>query len=269
MTQQTQKTIRFWYGIFLSVFTLVVGILFLASVSDIYFSAKAGEQIFTREILNERLLPAIILFCIWIAAVIAGFVLSVVFPFNEKQKRKQSPEKTFARLKKRLPQGEGEDFQRNLAHVAKAEKIRIVAWCVCGFLCVAAGVVTLVYVFDPAHFATTQFNADMLNMAKWVLPCVAVSFVACIVAAVAERMSAARALPYLKSAIAAGGKPQTKAQETRALAVQKQEEHILLGVRIAVAVLGVAMLIWGICNGGANDVLTKAINICTECIGLG
>ena len=28
-------------------------------------------------------------------------------------------------------------------------------------------------------------------------------------------------------------------------------------------------IILGVINGGANDVLVKAINICTECIGLG
>lgn len=32
---------------------------------------------------------------------------------------------------------------------------------------------------------------------------------------------------------------------------------------------GGALLVHGICNGGLWDVLVKAINICTECIGLG
>jgi hypothetical protein len=33
--------------------------------------------------------------------------------------------------------------------------------------------------------------------------------------------------------------------------------------------MAVAFLILGIFNGGAEDVLKKAIAICTECIGLG
>ncbi len=37
---------------------------------------------------------------------------------------------------------------------------------------------------------------------------------------------------------------------------------VLLGAATALVVLGVA-------NGGARDVLVKAVNICTECIGLG
>lgn len=41
------------------------------------------------------------------------------------------------------------------------------------------------------------------------------------------------------------------------------------GVRILLAVAAAALLGAGILNGGLYDVLVKAINICTECIGLG
>ena len=40
-------------------------------------------------------------------------------------------------------------------------------------------------------------------------------------------------------------------------------------VRCAVAVIGVAFVVLGVLNGGMEDVLGKAIRICTECIGLG
>ena len=33
--------------------------------------------------------------------------------------------------------------------------------------------------------------------------------------------------------------------------------------------VAVSILIYGYMNGGTADVLTKAINICTECVGLG
>lgn len=39
--------------------------------------------------------------------------------------------------------------------------------------------------------------------------------------------------------------------------------------RIAILCLGVLFIILGVMNGGSRDVLVKAINICTECIGLG
>ena len=40
-------------------------------------------------------------------------------------------------------------------------------------------------------------------------------------------------------------------------------------VRFALLFIGVGILIYGYFAGGTADVLTKAINICTECIGLG
>jgi len=40
-------------------------------------------------------------------------------------------------------------------------------------------------------------------------------------------------------------------------------------VRIALLVAAAALIILGILNGSMKDVLMKAINICTECIGLG
>ncbi|MBQ6273912.1 MAG: hypothetical protein IJK63_06765 [Oscillospiraceae bacterium] len=37
----------------------------------------------------------------------------------------------------------------------------------------------------------------------------------------------------------------------------------------ALFVLGLALVILGVLNGGARDVLAKAVRICSECIGLG
>ena len=39
--------------------------------------------------------------------------------------------------------------------------------------------------------------------------------------------------------------------------------------RIALAAAAVAFIVLGVMNGGLWDVLVKAVNICTECIGLG
>ena len=40
-------------------------------------------------------------------------------------------------------------------------------------------------------------------------------------------------------------------------------------IRLGLAMAGVVLFVFGILNGGMADVLTKAINICTQCIGLG
>lgn len=40
-------------------------------------------------------------------------------------------------------------------------------------------------------------------------------------------------------------------------------------VGAAVAVMGLAMMVFGICRGEMAVVLQKAINICLECVGIG
>lgn len=42
-----------------------------------------------------------------------------------------------------------------------------------------------------------------------------------------------------------------------------------VSLRAILFVLGAALIAAGVINGGLNDVLVKAVNICTECIGLG
>ncbi|MBQ8339534.1 MAG: thioredoxin [Clostridia bacterium] len=44
---------------------------------------------------------------------------------------------------------------------------------------------------------------------------------------------------------------------------------MLLSLRCALLVVAVVLIAFGILHGGMADVLGKAINICTECIGLG
>ena len=40
-------------------------------------------------------------------------------------------------------------------------------------------------------------------------------------------------------------------------------------IRTALMVLADGLIVWGVLNGGLNDVFVKAVRICTECIGLG
>ena len=49
----------------------------------------------------------------------------------------------------------------------------------------------------------------------------------------------------------------------------KVENTIIRAAQIAVGALAITFIILGVFNGGVRDVFIKAINICTECIGLG
>ena len=51
--------------------------------------------------------------------------------------------------------------------------------------------------------------------------------------------------------------------------VNNIEEKIIMVARLAILVISISFIIIGAINGQTGSVLEKAINICTECIGLG
>ena len=50
---------------------------------------------------------------------------------------------------------------------------------------------------------------------------------------------------------------------------RNKKEDRINKIRLAVLILAVICIIAGAANGNMKDILVKAINICTECIGLG
>ena len=106
-------------------------------------------------------------------------------------------------------------------------------------------------IYSPAVIA---HHARQLAWAFWL-------WLALLAAAIADRAfhpTAAHCLPGTKTVPKRLPEP-FAAQDERAASITR---CILLAAAIALLVLGML-------NGGMHDVLVKAINICTECIGLG
>ena len=65
------------------------------------------------------------------------------------------------------------------------------------------------------------------------------------------------------------GKPISTAVKSGRYTPRMQPGKAQSIARIVIVSLAVLFIVLGVMNGGARDVLVKAINICTECIGLG
>ena len=75
--------------------------------------------------------------------------------------------------------------------------------------------------------------------------------------------SAVESIKYIKVIINYEGKKE------ESYINEKKKNYKIFVVRILLIATSLGLIIHGIINGGASDVLQKAINICTECIGLG
>ena len=136
---------------------------------------------------------------------------------------------------------------------ALRKKIRYGAAAVIG----ACAALSLVFLLNRENFTSWDLELVMGQMLVHTIPWIIAAFAAVILAAVLCCRSMEREIRILK------GIPGSKAVDVAA------KPSYLNPVRIILYALAVILIVTGIGNGGMRDVLVKAINICTECIGLG
>ena len=269
ISTKTCKTVRLVYGWVFSAFTIVVGALFIWQVLDIYLGGKAQglTSSFSYELVSHRIKTVIAVpFWLWIATIVIGFVLWQLFPVPEKLAPVTDARYIAYRLSKRLPSEVGEDLKDSYEFVKKQQKLlKILHYCLLGVVALFL-ISVIVYMSIPANVPNSDKTHEMLKMTAYLLPAAAVVYAAGCAYVVILNKSATKQLPYLKQLTKGIKAPQEKPNKFISVINHK---YFILGIRIAVACVGVAFVIAGIFNGSVREVFYKAINICTECIGLG
>jgi uncharacterized membrane protein len=121
-------------------------------------------------------------------------------------------------------------------------------------LCAA---LSLVFLLNRDNFTSWDLEMVMGQMLVHILPWIILAVAAVIAASFFCRRSMEREIALLKG-VSGNKTPEAAEKPSR-----------VLYVRIALYALAAILIVLGINNGGMRDVLVKAINICTECIGLG
>ena len=121
-------------------------------------------------------------------------------------------------------------------------------------------VLFLSYGANPNNFHQTEINASMIRAMYWLLPCCLIPFGFGIFAAYRNLNSMESEIELLKTA---------PGESKRSAAPEAPAKDRTGTVRNLLLVAAIVILVYGFCTGGTADVLTKAVNICTECVGLG
>lgn len=275
MLESNSKKIRFWCEIALSVITVVLGIVFICVVADIYYSGKDSGVIYSPEIVKARLIPLIAPLVLWLIVVVACFVLSVFFPNYGKQKNILSNREKINNLKSKLPSSGNEEFIQAKKNYSLFEIIRYTLFGVASALSVASAIITIIYIANVSNFEGKEINVAILGLVKNCVPFILSSFFAFVVAIIYETVTAKIELSHMTKMFVSGKENkhidnlvEKSVKRLRTLSL-KHDAQFVWCVRGAVLVVALVFFILGILNGGAEDVWSKAINICTECIGLG
>lgn len=266
MTPDVKRRLHFWYGICLAVLTVIVGILFISQAADIYYSGEG----YSRELVIERCTAIAAPFWIWIAAIVAGGIIWMIYP-AEKKKLKRLPDargdvERFYKLAAK--QSDKEGFDEAAKAVARERKVRRIVWISCMVICLICAGVGLYYLFNLPEYPSDP-NEAVLRLVRTTLICVIVAFIACCGATVFDTISAKKIAPQVKKMLAIGGRDQTQTAAKGKLATALESPITLWAVRAIIFIIAIVFIVLGVLNGGMADVLGKAINICTECIGLG
>ncbi len=255
----TKNRIHLVYSILLSISLLVSGILLIAACVGIY---RSGDRPFSPEAVAAAFSGIAVPLYLCLALIVGGFILEGFFPATQK---KCPPEKqykaTLSRLWEKCPLARcPQAAQAQLA--ALERKRRVHKWI--GLALLAAGsIVFLCYGLDSRNFHQTDITGSMTKAMYLFIPCLGIPFGYGVFSAFYSRAAMEKEIAIIKQAIADGH------TADGAGASKKSRPFPAAAVRYALLGLGIAILLYGFFAGGTNDVLTKAVNICTECVGLG
>lgn len=256
----SEKRIRLIYGIVLSVVLVAAAVCLIVGCLNIYHSG--GEQTYTPEKVAEAFAPIAWVVYLAIALTVAGWLLHFILP-GDKLRMKLGKNEPL--ILKKLH--EKQDYTRcgdaKIRGAIQKEQKQRKLITVIGFALLGIGsLIFLVYALNFDRYAGEDITGIMVN-AMWVLlPCMAVPFGFGIWSGFYARASIRREISLMKLVAAPREKAPQATESTKRFSRTQVVRYALLGV-------AVAFILGGFLFGGWKDVLTKAVNICTECVGLG
>ena len=240
-------------GIATTCIVILAGICLMVACVGIY---RSGEEPFSRASVAAAFAPISIPVYLCLALVVADLVLNALFPAPAE--KITAPKQYSVMLKRLQERYDMENAEESLKAQILGEQVsRSRLYRACGAVCALCGFAFLAYALDGSHFHTSQINDSMIRAMMVLAPCLVVSLAMCLYTVSARQKSMLREMELLKQC------PKKTAEAAQAPAASSGK------IKYALLLAAIALAVFGFLSGGTADVLTKAVNICTECIGLG
>ena len=263
MTPETKNRIHLVYGIVLSVITIFAGICFIAACLNIYRSGVASDaaQIYTRQIVAESFAKIALPVYACLVLVIGGMLLDLALPT---EKKKVKPEKNLPLILSRLHEKTDLDAcdAELCTAISKEQKLRKNWTHLCAFGLTTAFILFLSDACNAQNWGTNS-TPSMVKAMYVMFGTLIFPFLLTVFAVYRSRKSLEKEIELMRQAAATSPKT-AEAAPKKATCNCKAN-----ALRIALIGIGIALVVLGACNEGTADILTKAVNICTECVGLG
>ncbi len=248
------------YQVILAVLLALLTVLLCAAAVGIWQEGSARktqnplEAVYTADIVAEQFLRISPLLFGVIGMAASGLLLGIR---DEKSTRPVSaPETERDLLAPRLGEP-GEDIRKERK---KQKAIRWIRWAAFA----ACMVPILIYCTDRGHFSEKDLEGMIASLMLYAAPWAAAGLLILLGGAVLETRSLRREIEAARAQLQA-----EKSSQRAAVPAEKRRSGGIAAVRIALLLTAAVLMILGALNGSLQDVLMKAINICTECIGLG
>ncbi len=240
---------------------VLLGLLFI--ISAVHLFLIGGDRPYTRERAGDYLLPLIPSAAITAALVVFGAILSYIDRSSAPETSRRS---SLERLRGYKARFEGIGIPEQESAVVKKESrrrllINILAFSLSALLALGA----FVYVICFAEFTVGELSSNVLSAFSVALPLLIISVGIHIPKAYLLNKSAEVEYDALRSTLTKG----VRISPPKAPRSFAGEDKLILGIKLGALAVAVIFVAVGIINGGMEDVLGKAVKICTECIGLG
>lgn len=259
MAEKTIEKLSLIYKIVLSIFLIISGICLITVCIGIYFS---GDKPFSRESVADGFAKICIPVYLTLILAVLGWVLDLFFPGG-----KAKPEMQYLCVLRRMKKnndlsGMAPETQSSFLLL---EQNRRLYKTITALLTVFGCGAFLLYALMPSRYDQQQINRSVIQVVLVLFGSLLPAFLWGIFAGCYEKRSSLKQVELIRQAIKDGTAQKIKASPAPA----GKKTDLYLVARWVVLAIGIAAFLYGAFAGGAVDVLTKAINICTECVGLG